>query len=134
MTGAKPASWRRADARSRSWSTATSAQSSADSRTGWPAEGIDDVAHDALVKAIAQAFRGSSHGEFRARLHRIIDGTRADWYRRAARRPREEPLPGEHAQDENLWGDEPHSNSDTGAVELRIIVDEVLAGLNDTHR
>ena len=58
-----------------------------------PAHVIDDVAHDALVKAIAAAFDGTSVGEFRSWLHTIVDRTAVDFYRRAERRPKESMLP-----------------------------------------
>jgi RNA polymerase sigma factor (sigma-70 family) len=99
-----------------------------------PPHAIDDVAHDALVKAIAAAFDGSSQGEFRSWLHTIVDRTAVDWFRRAERRPKETPLPSEHAGNDEVWGDEPVTSSHSGEVELRIIIDEVMAELSDTHR
>jgi RNA polymerase sigma factor (sigma-70 family) len=95
---------------------------------------IDDVAHDALVRAIAAAFDGSSSGEFRGWLHTIVDRTIADHYRRAQRRPAETILPSEHSGPQDAWGAEPSVDSDTGAVELRIVVDELLDTFSDTHR
>jgi RNA polymerase sigma factor (sigma-70 family) len=99
-----------------------------------PVHLVDDVAHDALVRAIAAAFDGSSSGEFRSWLHTIVDRTVADYYRRAERRPKEAILPSEHMGDEGVWGDEPSVESDAGAVELRIVVDEMLDTFNDKHR
>jgi RNA polymerase sigma factor (sigma-70 family) len=99
-----------------------------------PGRAIEDLAHDALVRAIAAAFDGSSVGEFRSWLHTIVDRTAADYYRRAQRRPKEEPLPSEHAGEDDVWGDEPAVASESGAVELRIVVDEVLESFNDKHR
>src|SRR6202044_1405406 len=61
-----------------------------------PAHAIDDVAHDALVRAIAAAFDGTSVGEFRSWLHTIVDRTAVDFFRRAERRPKESMLPSEH--------------------------------------
>jgi RNA polymerase sigma factor (sigma-70 family) len=99
-----------------------------------PVHAIDDVAHDALVRAIAAAFDGSSQGEFRSWLHTIVDRTVVDWYRRAERRPQETPLPSEHGGEEDVWGEEPSVDSDAAAVELRIIIDEVMDELSETHR
>jgi RNA polymerase sigma factor (sigma-70 family) len=99
-----------------------------------PSHAIDDVAHDALVKAIAAAFDGSSQGEFRSWLHTIVDRTAVDWFRRAERRPKETRLPSEHAGDEEVWGDEPVTSSHSGEVELRIIIDEVIETFNEKHR
>ena len=53
-----------------------------------PREVIDDVAHDALVRAIAAAFDGTSQGEFRSWLHTIVDRTAIDFHRKAKRRPK----------------------------------------------
>ena len=99
-----------------------------------PAHVVDDVAHDALVRAIAAAFDGSSVGEFRSWLHTIVDRTAVDYFRRAERRPKESILPSEHVGEEDVWGAEPSVDSDAGAVELRIIVDEVLETFNEKHR
>ena len=72
-----------------------------------PAHVVDDVAHDALVRAIAAAFDGTSVGEFRSWLHTIVDRTAVDFFRRAERRPKESILPSEHAGEEDVWGAEP---------------------------
>jgi len=99
-----------------------------------PKNVVDDVAHDALVKAIAAAFDGTSVGEFRSWLHTIVDRTSVDFYRRAERRPKESILPSEHAGEDDVWGAEPSIDSEAGAVELRIIVEEVLETFNEKHR
>ena len=99
-----------------------------------PAHVVDDLAHDALVRAIASAFDGSSVGEFRSWLHTIVDRTAVDFYRRAERRPKESVLPSEHVGEDEVWGAEPSIDSETGAVELRIIVEEVLESFNEKHR
>jgi RNA polymerase sigma factor (sigma-70 family) len=99
-----------------------------------PVHAIDDVVHDALVRAIGAAFDGTSQGEFRSWLHTIVDRTVVDWFRRSERRPKETPLPSERGGDEDVWGDEPSVDSDAGAVELRIIIDEVIDELSDKHR
>ena len=99
-----------------------------------PRHVVEDVAHDALVKAIAAAFDGSSQGEFRSWLHTIVDRTAVDYYRRAQRRPKETALPSEHAGEAEVWGDEPFTESAVGAVELRIIIDEVIETFSEKHR
>ncbi len=99
-----------------------------------PARVVEDVAHEALVKAVAAAFDGTSQGEFRNWLHTIVDRTAADYHRRAERRPNEDPLPSEHATAEEIWGEEPFTESEAGAVELRMIVDEVIETFNHTHK
>ena len=99
-----------------------------------PAHIIDEVAHDALVRAIAAAFDGTSVGEFRSWLHTIVDRTAVDFFRRAERRPKESVLPSEHAGEEDVWGDEPFVDSEAGAVELRMVIEEVLETFNEKHR
>jgi RNA polymerase sigma factor (sigma-70 family) len=99
-----------------------------------PSHVVDDLAHDALVRAIAAAFDGSSVGEFRGWLHTIVDRTAVDFFRRAERRPKETILPSEHAGEDDLWGAEPSIEGEAGAVELRIIVEEVLETFNEKHR
>jgi RNA polymerase sigma factor (sigma-70 family) len=99
-----------------------------------PIHAIEDVAHDALVRAVAAAFDGSSQGEFRSWLHTIVDRTAVDFYRRAERRPKETLLPSEHTGEEKVWGTEPFTDSEAGAVELRIVVDEVIGTFNEKHR
>jgi RNA polymerase sigma factor (sigma-70 family) len=99
-----------------------------------PSHVVDDLAHDALVRAIAAAFDGTSVGEFRNWLHTIVDRTAVDFFRRAERRPKETLLPSEHAGEDDVWGAEPALESEAGAVELRIIVEEVLDTFNEKHR
>jgi RNA polymerase sigma factor (sigma-70 family) len=95
---------------------------------------VDDLAHDALVRAIAAAFDGTSVGEFRSWLHTIVDRTAVDFFRRAERRPKESILPSEHEGEEGVWGAEPAADGEAGAVELRIVVEEVLESFNGKHR
>lgn len=99
-----------------------------------PKHAVEDVAHDALIRAIAAAFDGTSQGEFRSWLHTIVDRTAVDYYRRAERRPKETALPSDHDGEHDVWGDEPFTDSEAGAVELRIIIDEVIETFNEKHR
>lgn len=99
-----------------------------------PERAVDDLTHDALVRAIAAAFDGTSVGEFRSWLHTIVDRAAVDYHRRAARRPKETVLPSEHAGEEGVWGEEPVSDSHAGAVELRIIIEELMSELSGKHR
>src|SRR5436305_4321904 len=76
-----------------------------------PKHVVEDVAHDALVRAIAAAFDGTSQGEFRSWLHTIVDRTAVDYYRRVERRPKETVLPSEHGGEDDVWGEEPFTDS-----------------------
>jgi RNA polymerase sigma factor (sigma-70 family) len=99
-----------------------------------PRHAIDDVAHDALVRAIAAAFDGTSQGEFRSWMHTIVDRTAFDWHRKDKRRPKETVLPSEHAGEDDVWGEEPFTESPTGEVEARIVIEEVIETFNEKHR
>jgi RNA polymerase sigma factor (sigma-70 family) len=94
----------------------------------------EDIAHDALVRAIGAAFDGSSVGEFRSWLNTIVKRTIADWYRTQSRRPDETVLVSEHLGEDEVWGEEPGVASEAGAVEVRIVTGEVLASFSDAHR
>jgi RNA polymerase sigma factor (sigma-70 family) len=99
-----------------------------------PRWAVQDAAHDALVRAITSAFDGTSEGEFHSWLNTITDRTAVDWFRRRGRRPEETLLPSEHAGDDEIWGDEPATASETGAVELQLILEEIVADLSPAHR
>jgi RNA polymerase sigma-70 factor, ECF subfamily len=99
-----------------------------------PRHAAQDAAHDALVRAITSAFDGTSEGEFHSWLNTICDRTAVDWYRRRERRPRETRLPSEHADDDEVWGEEPATASEAGAVELQLLLAEIMAELTPSHR
>lgn len=99
-----------------------------------PRYAAQDAAHDALVRAITSAFDGTSEGEFHSWLNTITDRTAIDWFRTRERRPEETLLPSEHARDDDVWGEEPASASESGAVELRLILAEIMAELSPPHR
>jgi RNA polymerase sigma factor (sigma-70 family) len=99
-----------------------------------PRYAAQDAAHDALVRAITSAFDGTSEGEFHSWLNTICDRTAIDWFRKRERRPRETLLPSEHAGDDEVWGDEPATASEAGAIELQLILAEIMAELSPSHR
>lgn len=96
-----------------------------------PREHVEDVAADALVRAIKASFDGRSVGEFRSWLNTIIRRTIADWYQARASRPREEPLVSEG---EDAPTREPWEADDTGYVETQMLIDQCLEELSDAHR
>ena len=97
-----------------------------------PRWAVEDATHEALVRAIASAYDGSSRGEFRAWLNTIADRTAADWFRRRERQPQEAGLP--DASAEHVWGAEPSISSESGAIELRLVVEQVMTELSESHR
>ncbi len=101
---------------------------------GVPDEALDDLTQDALVRAIGAAFDGTSVGEFRSWLHTIVDRTRADFFRKRSRRPVEDLLPSEHLGEDAVWAKEPGAEPDTGAVEIELIIGDVMATFSDIHR
>jgi RNA polymerase sigma factor (sigma-70 family) len=103
-------------------------------RMRMPPYAVDDVAHEAMVRAVKSAFDGTSQGEFRSWLHTIVDRTRMDYFRDRARRPKEELLPSEHSGEDGVWGTEPVVDAEAGAVEVRMIAEDVLKDFNPTHQ
>lgn len=99
-----------------------------------PPEVAEELAHDALVRAIGSAFAGTSQGEFYVWLQRIVDRTAIDWFRRRGRRPRETILPTEHAGDEHVWGEEPLAPDEGSAIGVQELIERALAELNPSHR
>lgn len=100
-----------------------------------PAEQAEDVAHDALVRAIGAAFAGTSVGELRGWLNTITDRTIADFFRKRERTVQAGPLPAGGAGDENARGAEPVApGGEIERLELELVVDRVLATFNATHR
>lgn len=95
---------------------------------------FDDLAHDVLVRAVGSAFDGRSIGQFRAWLNTIVDRAAVDYYRAQGRQPPQTALPSEHLGDDDVWTQEPGVESEAGAVELRLVKDEVMAEFNDVHR
>jgi RNA polymerase sigma factor (sigma-70 family) len=98
-----------------------------------PPQAVQDAAHDALVRAVAAAFDGTSVGEFRSWLGTIVKRTAVDWYRRRERRPSEARLPGEHPSEEGS-AFEPAVDSEAGAVELGMVVEDVMSTMSGAHR
>ncbi len=97
-----------------------------------PAHAVDEITRDVLVRAVGAAFDGRSVGEFRSWLNTIIQRTVADHYRTQERRVQETARSEEHDDDE-VWGAASRVADETGAVELRMVVDEVIATLPDAH-
>lgn len=99
-----------------------------------PAWAVEECAHEALARAFGSSFAGSSVGEFRSWLSTIVDRTAADFYRRADRRPKEAPLPDEHADEDEVWRSEIGFDGGEGAAEVRIVMAEVLDDMKAEHR
>jgi RNA polymerase sigma factor (sigma-70 family) len=101
-----------------------------------PAQDVEDVAMTAMLAAIKSAFDGVAVGQFVNWLHRIVDRRGiADYHRRREGEPIHNPLPTEHAGEEEVWGEEPAEEDETGAVVVRSVIDDCLAALGQpSHR
>jgi DNA-directed RNA polymerase specialized sigma24 family protein len=101
-----------------------------------PAPAVEDVAMTAILAAIKSAFDGVSVGEFVNWLHRIVDRRGiADYHRKREREPATNPLPTEHAGEEEVWGEEPADADESDAVVVQSVIDECLEALaQPAHR
>ena len=100
-----------------------------------PAEVVEEVSHDVLVRAIGSAFDGASVGELRSWLNTILDRTCHDYYRRRGRRPQETVLPGADSGEADRSGDPALAlDSEAGVVEVQMIVEAILAPMSAPHR
>lgn len=101
-----------------------------------PAQDVEDVAMTAMLAAIKSAFDGVAVGQFVNWLHKIVDRRGvADYHRKRETEPATNPLPTEHAGEEEIWGDEPAEEDETGAVVVRSVIDECLEELGQpAHR
>lgn len=96
-----------------------------------PSHVAEDVAGNAIVSAITSAFHGESVGQFVNWLNRIVDRRVADELR--SRKPTV-PLPEEHEGEDAFWGSAGAVADETGAVEVRLALEQALGELSDTHR
>lgn len=97
-----------------------------------PAADVDDLASEVLASALKSAFAGEHMGEFVNWLHTIADRRVADAYRR--KRPEEVPLPEEHEEAENIWGEAAVTGDFTGAVDVRALTEQLYAELSEPHQ
>ncbi len=99
-----------------------------------PAEAVDDIAGEVIVSAIKSSFDGTTPAEFTAWVRRIVRRRVADFHEAQKRRPKTEPLPGEHEDDEDIWGPSGSLPDPTEEIVERSIVDQALGELNPAHR
>jgi RNA polymerase sigma factor (sigma-70 family) len=99
-----------------------------------PSAVVEDLTSEVLVRAISGAFDGTSVGQFRAWLNTILDRTAVDHFRRAGRRVKEAPLTADAGDDDRPPPPEPAVQSESGAVQLRIVIHDVLQTFNPTHQ
>ena len=99
-----------------------------------PRDDVEDVAQEVLASLLRSSFDGKVIGQFGAFLRTITKRRIADYYRDRERRLTGDPLPSEHGGDDDVWGEEPVEGDEAAAVELRDVVDRVLAARSETHQ
>lgn len=100
-----------------------------------PAADAEDVASEAVVSAIASAFDGRSVGEFRSWLHTILSRRIADYHEARRRKPKTAKLPGEHLDDDEVWGDEPATDFEGDALFAAQCLERAYREIdNEQHR
>lgn len=99
-----------------------------------PADDVEDVAQEALLSLLRSTFEGKLVGQFGAILKTITQRRIADYFRGRERRPDVTPLGGEHEGEEGVWAEEPASEDAAASVELRAVVEAVLAGRSELHQ
>ena len=100
-----------------------------------PAEHVEDQAMVVMLAAIQSAFDGTSIGEFRVWLNRIVARRGiADFHRDREDDPGVGPLPTENLGEDDVWGEEPSESDEAGRVVVQSVIDECLEGLSESHR
>jgi DNA-directed RNA polymerase specialized sigma24 family protein len=99
-----------------------------------PQEHVDDVASEVIASALASSLSGTEVAQFGAWLRAIARRRAADFLEARKRRPKQAPLPEEHAGDEEVWGPAGEVPDPTQEVVERSVVEQALGELNPVHR
>lgn len=95
----------------------------------------EDVVMESLESFVRSAFDGKVIGSVKAFASVIARRRIADYYRERERQPEQVPLPSEHQDDEEVWGEEPGVVEDaTALVAAADAIERVLAKRSETHR
>jgi len=97
-----------------------------------PPQDAEDVASEAMTSAIRSSLEGQTVGEFRAWLNKIVARRIADYHRK--QRVDTAPLPEEHAESDEIWGQAGITDDETGVVEVEDAIARILDKLSDAHR
>ena len=73
-------------------------------------------------------------GEFVNLLHTVTDRRIADYHRKLEGKPRLDPLPEEHEEDEDVWGVAGVEADFSGGVDTQAVLDQALGELSEAHR
>ena len=106
---------------------------------GWvrmdtPAADVEDVVAETVASLMRASFDGKVVGQFGAFARTIAKRRVADYWRERERRIDADPLASDLKGDDDRWGGEPSSEADAAEIELRQVIDRVLAGRSDLHR
>jgi RNA polymerase sigma factor (sigma-70 family) len=99
-----------------------------------PVERIEEVTESVLLSALSSDFEGSSVGEFRNWIGRIVQRRIADYHRDPKTDVRLVALPSEHLGDDEVWGDEPSVNFEGEAIDAQRAVDQAYAERSEQHQ
>jgi len=97
-------------------------------------ESVEDVAKNVLLSALASPFDGGSVGEFRKWIGTIIQRRIADFHRDPRREVQTDPLPTEHQEDDDVWGEEPTVEFEGDTVDVQRAIDQAYSELNPLHQ
>jgi len=97
-----------------------------------PASDVEDLAMETLASALRSTFDGEHTGEFVNWLNTICDRRVADFHRKP--RLEQEPLPEEHEEAEEIWGEGATSSDFSDAADVRAVIEQLLAELSEAHR
>ncbi len=99
-----------------------------------PPEDVMDIASTAMESALTSAFDGQSIGEFRSWLNRITSRRIADYHRRRQGRPELKPLPDEHEDDNELWGEVAGVEFEGVAIDAHRAIETAYGELSTAHQ
>lgn len=100
-----------------------------------PRAEVEDQAMIVMVAALKSAFDGTSIGEFKNWLNKIVARRGiADFHRDREDDPHVGPLPTENQGDEDVWGEEPSDADESGRVVVQSVIDECREPLSEAHR
>lgn len=101
-----------------------------------PEADAEDVAMQAMAGAVLARFEGTSVGEFVNLANRVLARRIADYHAKAERSPDTTELPEEHrdGEGEGRRREAAISQSETGAVQVQSVIDQVLDKRSAQHR
>ena len=99
-----------------------------------PEEHVDDVADSVLLSALASDFDENTFGQFRSWLNTITKRRIADHHRNPKAAVHLDPLPTEHAGDDEIWGDEPSEEFEGDTIDVKRALEQAYDELSEDHQ